>query len=299
MEVFRENLGPLDEAAETLLGFDVLCLMRERQALPAALIDRLPRLKCVVTTGVWNAAIDLDAAERRGIAVLGTPNGRGQRATAELTWGLILASVRNIPAQDAGMRAGSWAGPPGRLLDGSVLGLIGFGTIAAMVADYAHAFGMRVLAASRSVAAADMPAHVAATDRDALLRTADVVSLHVRSSPENRGLIGVRELAAMKRDALLVNTSRASLVDHAALADALREGTIGGAALDVWDREPLPVDHPLRRAGPNLLLSPHMGYVARETMADFHAWTRDAVLAWLDGRCLGNLLRPGWAARPS
>ena len=293
LEVFRENLGPVEEAADALRGFDVLCLMRERQPLPAALIERLPRLKCVVTTGVWNAAVDLDAAERRGIEVFGTPNGRGQRATAELTWGLILALARNIPAQDAGLRAGAWAGPPGRLLDGSVLGLIGFGTIAAMVADYARAFGMGVLAASRSVAAADMPAHVAATDRDTLLRTADIVSLHVRSGPETRGLIGARELAAMKRDALLVNTSRAALVDHAALAEALREGTIGGAALDVWDLEPLPVGHPLRGAGPNLLLSPHMGYVTRETMADFHAWTRDTVLAWLDGRSPGIRLRPG------
>lgn len=281
IEVFHQNLGSLDRAAEALAEFDVLCLMRERQRLPKELIERLPRLKCVVTSGVWNAAIDLAAAKERGISVFGTPNGRGQRATAELTWGLIQALARDIPGQDAQMRAGGWAGPPGRLLEGTVLGLVGFGAIAEMVADYAHAFGVKVLAASKSKSASDMPAFVTRRDQTALLEEADIISLHVRLTEDTNGLIGANELKRMKRDALLINTARGPLIDEAALAKALDEGEIGGAALDVWDQEPLPATHPLRDLGSNLILSPHMGYVTRETMADFHAQMRDVVRAWL------------------
>lgn len=290
--VFRENLGGVEAAALALADFDVLCLMRERQPLPATLIARLPRLKCVVTTGVWNAAIDLEAASARGIIVCGTPNGRGQRATAELAWGLILALARGIPAQDAAMRDGAWAGAPGRLIQGKVLGLIGFGTIAAMVADYGQAFGMRVITFSRSKTAADLPSHVTLTDLDTLLAEADVISLHCRLTEATRGMIGARELAQMKPEVLLVNTARAPLVDEMALIAALQAGQAGGAALDVWSTEPLPPDHPMRQAGPRLILSPHMGYVTRETMTEFHSQTRDAVVAWLDGRPMGLLSGP-------
>ncbi|OCW58521.1 D-2-hydroxyacid dehydrogenase family protein [Hoeflea olei] len=280
--VFRDNLGPLDAAVEALAGFDMVCLMRERQAVSRALIERLPRLKCIVTTGVWNAAIDLEAASQRGIDVFGTSNGRGQRATAELTWGLILALARKIPAQDVGMRAGAWAGAPGRMLEGAVLGLVGFGTVAAMVAGYAHAFGMKVCATSRSRMARELPSHVKLMEPDRLFEAADVLSLHVRLTAETRGLIGPRQLRRMKRDALLVNTARGPLIDQAALIAALQSGEIGGAALDVFDQEPLPPGDPLREVGSNLILSPHMGYVTRETMADFHRQTRDVVAAWLN-----------------
>ncbi|KJS20608.1 MAG: hypothetical protein VR78_01060 [Hoeflea sp. BRH_c9] len=290
IEVFRENLGSLDRAASALAEFDVLCLMRERQGLPRELIERLPRLKCVVTSGVWNAAIDLDAAKQRGIVVLGTSNGRGQRATAELTWGLIQALARNIPGQDAGMRAGAWAGSPGRMLEGAALGLMGFGAIAAMVADYAHAFGMKVYAASKSKTASDLPAHVSLVGETTLLEVADVLSLHVRLTAETRGLIGESQLKLMKRDALLVNTARGALVDQSALIRALQNGDIGGAALDVFDQEPLPPHHPLRQLGANLILSPHMGYVTRETMTDFHLQTRDAVTAWLNAEEPSSLI---------
>lgn len=290
--VFRENLGGVEAAALALADFDVLCLMRERQPLAATLIARLPRLKCVVTTGVWNAAIDLKAASARGIIVCGTPNGRGQWATAELTWGLILALARDIPAQDAAMRDGAWAGAPGRLIQGKVLGLIGFGTIAAMVADYGQAFGMRVITFSRSKTAADLPSHVTLTDLDTLLAEADVISLHCRLTEATRGMIGARELAQMKPEVLLVNTARAPLVDETALIAALQAGQVGGAALDVWSTEPLPPDHPMRQAGPRLILSPHMGYVTGETMTEFHSQTRDAVVAWLDGRPMGLLSGP-------
>lgn len=291
--VLRENLGPPEAAAQALAGFDVLCLMRERQPLPAELIAQLPRLRCVVTTGRWNAAIDLAAAEARGVVVCGTPNGRGQQATAELAWGLILALARGIPAQDAAMRGGAWAGPPGRLLAGRVLGLVGYGAVAGILAGYAAAFGMQVLAASRSKGPADLPAHVTHVPLDRLLRQAEVISLHARLAPETRGMIGVAELAAMQSGALLVNTARGPLIDEAALLEALRSDRLGGVALDVWDQEPLPADHPLRQAGPRLILSPHMGYVTRDTMAEFHAASRDAVLAWLDGRPIGCLTLTG------
>lgn len=291
--VLRENLGPLEAAAQALAGFDVLCLMRERQALPAALIARLPRLRCVVTTGRWNAAIDLAATEARGIVVCGTENGQGQQATAELAWGLILALARGIPAQDAAMRAGAWAGPPGRLLAGRVLGLVGFGAVAGILAGYARAFGMQVLTTSRSKRPDDLPAHVTNVPLERLLQQAEVISLHTRLTDETRGIIGTAELAAMQPGALLVNTARGPLIDEAALLNALRSDRLGGVALDVWDQEPLPADHPLRQAGPRVILSPHMGYVTRETMAAFHAASRDAVLAWLDGRPIGRLTSAG------
>ena len=290
--VFRENLGTIEAAARALADYDVLCLMRERQPLTAELIARLPQLKFVVSTGTWNASIDLEAASANGVLICGTPNGRGQRATAELTWGLILALSRNICSQDAMMRSGGWAGQPGKLLEGKVLGLIGFGGVAAMVADYAQVFGMKVLTASRSKSSADLPAYVELTSLEYLLANADVVSLHNRLTQKTRGMITYRELESMKSSAFLINTARGLLVDENALISALQAEQIAGAALDVWAEEPLPSGHPFREFGPRLILSPHMGYVTQETMIDFYNQTRDAVLAWLDGRPIGLLFTP-------
>lgn len=290
--VFNNNFGSIERAAQALSGFEVLCLMRERQPLPASLMDRLPALKCVVTTGVWNAAIDIAAAEARGIVVCGTPNGAGQLATAELAWALMMALARRIPAQHAAMLGGGWAGMPGVMLSGRTLGLVGFGTISGMMAGFARCFGMPVIATSRSRSRADLPAHVELVDLDALLRRSDVVSLHVRLTPETRHLIGAREFGLMRPGALLLNTARGPLVDETALIAALQDGSLGGAALDVYDTEPLPAEHPLRRAGDRVLLSPHMGYVTRETLTEFHTHTRDAVLAWLDGRPIRRMSPP-------
>jgi phosphoglycerate dehydrogenase-like enzyme len=255
--------------------------MRERTPFPAELLDRLPRLRLLVTTGMANAAIDLPAAAARGVVVCGTAGGSA--AAAELTWALVLALSRHVAADDRAVRAGRWQEHLGVELAGTTLGLLGLGRIGAVVARYARAFDMELLAWSENLTAERAAEHGARlVDRAGLFAGSDVVSVHLRLSERTRGLVGAEELRLLGPAGRLVNTSRGPIVDESALLAALSAGTIAGAALDVYDTEPLPADHPLRSA-PRTLLTPHVGYVSRQSYAAMYGQAVEDVVAWLDG----------------
>lgn len=276
-----------DALRGALAGSQVVVAMRERTAFDAELLSELPDLRLLVTTAMANAAIDLDAARARGVVVCGTR--MVVPGTAEMTWALLLALVKQVPRLDAGVRAGAWqqrldrASGIGGDLAGSVLGVIGLGKLGQRVARVAQAFDMEVLAWSQHLDH-DLARRlgVEPTTKDDLLARSDAVTLHLVLSGRSRGVVGARELALMKPGALLVNTSRGPLVDEAALLEALRSGHLGGAGLDVYDVEPLPDDHPLRTA-PRTVLTPHVGYVTEDTYAAFYGDAVEDVAAWLGG----------------
>jgi phosphoglycerate dehydrogenase-like enzyme len=278
---FHDHLADEDAVAERLQPFDVVIAMRERTDFRRSLLERLPNLRLLVTTGMRNKSIDVEAANERGITVCGTgilPNG-----TAELTWGLILAAARHIPQEDASVRAGGWQETVGMDLAGARLGVVGLGGQGSQVARIGQAFGMEVVAWSQNLTeerAAEIG--VRRVERDELFATSDVVTVHLLLSKRTRGLIGADDLALMKHTAIMINTSRGPIVDQQALLDALHEGSIGGAGLDVFDQEPLPLDHPLRSA-PRTVLTPHLGYVTRKTYEVFYADAVEDVAAYLAG----------------
>jgi phosphoglycerate dehydrogenase-like enzyme len=277
----ERHIGDADELVEALAEAEIVVAMRERTALPAKILDRLPDLKLLITTGMANVAIDVGAARRNGVTVCGT-RMHGP-ATAELSWGLILALLRKIPAEDAGMRAGGWQTTIGGDLEGATLGLVGLGRLGRRMVPVAHAFGMEVIAWSENLdpdAAREAGAEPVA--KGELFERADIVSVHYKLSERSRGLVGAAELGAMKPSAYLVNTSRGPVVDTDALLAALEAGTIAGAGLDVYDTEPLPADHPLRSA-PRTVLTPHLGYVTEDTYDVFFGDAVEDVLAWLAG----------------
>lgn len=279
--IFDRNLGGTDAAAAALQDFEIICAMRERQPFPRTMFEHLPNLRLLVTTGARNLAIDLDAATDHGVLVCHTRGQHSLRSTAELAWGLILNATRSLCEEERSMREGGWQTTIGRTLHGKTLGIIGLGRIGTQIAAFAKVFGMRVLAWSQNLTA-DAAEAVGAerAEKDALLAASDIVSLHVILSDRTRGMIGEREIGLMKPGALLVNTSRGPLIDTEALLRALGEKRIS-AALDVYDEEPLPAKHPLRRA-PNVLLSPHLGYVVAEVYEEFYRDTVQDVLAFLD-----------------
>jgi len=275
---FNRHLSEAEAAVE-LVDFDVLCIMRERMALPRSLIAALPRLKLIAVTGSHTQVIDMEAARERGIPVTLT-SPRASYSAAELTWALVLALARQITVEDRNMREGRWQTSVGFRLEGRTLGLIGLGTLGARVARYGQAFDMPVIAWSANLdpqRARDLG--VEPVSKDELLARADVVSIHLKLGPRSRGLIGAKELASMKRSAVLVNTSRGPIVDQDALAAALRDGVIAGAALDVFEPEPLPADHPAR-ALPNTVLTPHIGFVTEESYREFFARVVDSIIEW-------------------
>jgi phosphoglycerate dehydrogenase-like enzyme len=282
VDVFSDHLADADAVVERLLPYDIVCVMRERTPLRAELIERLPNLKLIASTGPRNASIDLQAAAARGIAVVHT--GYFGSPTVELTWALILASARHIVAEAAAVRRGGWQHAIGDDLSAKTLGLIGLGHIGSQVAKIGLAFGMRVLAWSQNLTAEKCAAAGAAlVSKEELLRQADIVSVHLVLSERTRGLIGAGELALMKRSARLVNTSRGPIVVEAALIAALKAGQIAGAAIDVYDVEPLPAEHPYRNLD-NLLATPHIGYVSRGLYQRFYRDTVSNIIAWLDAR---------------
>ena len=257
LKVYREPVRDEDQLVEWLADCDAVVLMRERTPLPRRVVERLPGLRLVVTTGMGNSAIEPGL----GVTVCGTESSSAP--PAELTWALITALRRNLLAEDRAVRGGRWQSTLGGDLEGAVLGLVGLGRIGARVAAVGRAFGMRVLAWSQNLdpaRAADLGA--AAVSKDELLAGSDIVSLHLRLSERSRHVIGAAELARMKPGALLVNTARSGLVDTEALLRALHGGGLGGAGLDVFDTEPLPPGDPLLGA-PNTVLAPHLGYVTR------------------------------------
>ncbi|WP_411144405.1 D-2-hydroxyacid dehydrogenase family protein [Streptomyces sp. x-80] len=283
LSVFTEHLGGPEQVVAALEPFDVVVAMRERTAFPAEVLDGLPNLRLLVTTGPVNTAIDVTAAERAGIAVSGT-RAAGLIPTAELTWGLIHALARSIPTEDRGLREGAWQHTVGRDLHGARLGVIGLGNVGSRVARVGLAFDMDVVAWSAHLDTERAKAlGVTPVGKHELLATSDVVTLHVPLSPRTAGLIGRDELALMRPDALLINTSRARLVDEQALHAALKAENLGGAALDVHPSEPLPADSPWRSA-PRTVLTPHLGYVTAGTYETFYRDALDDILAYAAGQ---------------
>ncbi|MGJ5068154.1 D-2-hydroxyacid dehydrogenase family protein [Bradyrhizobium oligotrophicum] len=278
---FNDNVTG-DALLARLLPFDVIMLIRERTKLPASLVAGLPNLKLVVTAGMRNLGIDVAACEARGIPVCGTETGSS--STAELAFGMLLVLSRNIVVEDRALREGRWQTRMGYAVKGLTLGILGLGRLGAQMAGYGRAFGMDVIAWSQNLTPTDAAAGGAAfVEKDELFRRADFISLHVVLSARTRNIVGAAELARMKPSACLINTSRAGLVDEAALIAALTDGRIAGAALDVFDVEPLPRDAPILSA-PNTLLTPHLGYASRDSYRTYFSQAVEDIAAWLDGK---------------
>lgn len=289
IDVVREHLGTDAELIPRIIDAEVLVMMRERTPLSADRIDQLPNLKLIVTKGMQNAAIDVGRANLRGITVCGTPGRR--EAPVELTWALILALARHLCDEHTNMRAGGWQQTVGTELWGRTLGVVGLGRLGRLVAEIGAAFGMNVVAWSQNLTDEAARTHgVLRVSKEELLHESDFITLHTRLSDRTRGLIAQQELEQMKPTAYLVNTSRGPLIDEAALIAALHAGAIAGAGLDVYDTEPLPRDHPLRTA-PNVVLSPHLGYVAVDSYERHFTAVVEAIVAWIDGAPIRTLIR--------
>ncbi|HXC38982.1 MAG TPA: D-2-hydroxyacid dehydrogenase family protein [Burkholderiales bacterium] len=283
LQVHHEHYETEEEVARAVGDCEIVVAMRERTPFRDSLLQRLPRLQLLITTGMRNAAIDVAAAAKRGVVVCGT--GHFGSGTSELTWGLILALARHIPAEYSSFRGGGpWQASVGMDLYQRRLGVIGLGRLGSNVARVGLAFGMRVQAWSKNLTAEKCAAAGVdfAPSLDALLESSDVVTVHLILSDRSRGLIGDRELRRMKPSALLINTSRGAIIDEAALVAALREKRIGGAGLDVYDREPLPRDHVLRGLY-NVVCTPHIGYVTDETYKRYFTDAIGNIEAWLAG----------------
>lgn len=287
IDVIDRALAVPEEATRVLAPYHVLCHLRERTAMPRALIEALPHLRLITITGTEHRTLDLAAADERGIVVChsaGRPGAGQGQGTPELTIALMLALARKIPFEEARMRAGHWQSTLGTTLWGKTLGVIGLGRIGRRVAELGRAFGMTVLAWSPNLneetASAAGARRVA---KDELLAASDYVSLHLVLGERSRGVIGADELSRMKPSAYLVNTARGPLVHEDALLAALAERRIAGAALDVFWAEPLAADHPIR-AMQNVVLTPHLGYVVEESFRAFYEDTVENIAAWLDGR---------------
>jgi phosphoglycerate dehydrogenase-like enzyme len=278
--VFNDHLAETDAVVERLLPFDVVCVMRERTPLRRNVIERLPKLKLIASTGKRNASIDAEAAAERGISIVHT--SYISTPTIELTWALILAGARHLIAENASLRAGGWQRSIGEDLAEKTLGIIGLGSIGSQVAKVGLAFGMNVIAWSQNLTPEKAAAAGARlVSKQELLREADVVSIHLVLSGRTTGLIGAPEFQLMKPSARLINTSRGPIVVEAALIQALAERRIAGAAIDVFDTEPLPPEHPFRNIL-GLLATPHIGYVSRNLYERFYRDTVANIVAWLD-----------------
>jgi phosphoglycerate dehydrogenase-like enzyme len=291
-DAVRVEFLPEHFDGDALIGqisdFEIVVAMRERTAFPARVLQQLPKLRLLVTTGMRNAAIDLGAANEAGVLVCGTQGLTW--STAELTWGLVIASVRNLVVEEASMRAGGWQRTVGTDLAGRTLGLVGLGHLGERVARYGLAFDMRVVAWSPNLTAERAAEHgVAYLPKDEFFAQADVISIHLVLGRGTRGVVTEADLRRMKPTSYLINTSRGPLVEEAGLLRALREGWIAGAALDVYDTEPLPADHELRRVG-KALLTPHIGYVTQDTYTNFFAGVLEDIQAFLDGAPIRQLL---------
>jgi phosphoglycerate dehydrogenase-like enzyme len=288
ISAFHDHLADETALAARLQPFHVICMMRERTPFPRSLLERLPNLAHLVTSGMRNLSIDLAAAKDRGIAVTGTPIL--PYPAAEHTWALILALAKRVPADDRSVRAGQWGTALGVGLNGKTLGIVGLGKLGAQVARVGLAFGMRLIAWSPNLTrerCVEVGAELAT--KETLFRDADFVTIHLQLSARSRGLVAAADLERMKPTAFLINTSRGPIVDETALVAALERGVIAGAGLDVFDIEPLPKAHPLRRLS-NTVVTPHQGYVTVENYRSSFAGAVANVRAWLDGRIVNSLL---------
>lgn len=289
VRTLREPLRSEDEVVAAIRDCEIVVVMHERTPFPATLLARLPRLRLLITSGMRNAAIDLEAAARHGVTVCGTASNTDP--PVELTWALILGLARNLVTENTAMRAGGpWQSTLGADLHGRTLGLLGLGKIGTQVARIGQAFGMDVVAWSQNLTAeraAEAGVRATAT-KEELLETSDVVSLHLVLSDRTRGLLGAGELRRIRPTGYLINTSRAALVDQPALIRALRENWFAGAGLDVFDHEPLPTDHPLRTL-PNVLALPHLGYVTRRNYEGYFQQAVEDITAFLSGSPIRQL----------
>jgi phosphoglycerate dehydrogenase-like enzyme len=286
--VFHDHLADETALAARLRPFHVICMMRERTPFPRSLLEHLPNLEHLVTSGMRNLSIDLAAAKGRGIVVTGTPIL--PYPAAEHTWALILAVAKRVPADDRNVRAGHWGTELGVGLNAKTLGIVGLGKLGAQVARVGLAFGMRVIAWSPNLTSERCAeTGVALATKEALFREADFITIHLQLSARSRGLVAAADLQLMKPTAFLINTSRGPIVDETALVAALEGRVIAGAGLDVFDVEPLPSDHALRRL-PNTVVTPHQGYVTVENYRSSFAGAVANIRAWLDGRLVNSLL---------
>jgi phosphoglycerate dehydrogenase-like enzyme len=282
-KAFNEHLDGPDKVIAALQGFQVVVAMRERTGFPKAVIDALPDLKLLITTGMRNASIDTEAAKARGVTVCGT--GSFGSPTSGIAIGLMLELTRHIGYENARLHAGAtWQSTIGPDLDGMTLGVLGLGKLGIRTANIAKAFGMKVIAWSQNLTA-EKASEAGATyvSKDDLFRQADFVSIHVVLSPRSRGLVGAKEIGLMKPTAYIINTSRGPIIDEAALLAALRDKKIAGAGLDVFDTEPLPVDHPLRKMD-NAVITPHLGYVSEQNYKNYFAGVAEDIRGFLDGK---------------
>ncbi len=279
---FNHPFASEQVAASALSDFEIVCAMRERTPFPRALFEALPKLKLLVTSGMRNAAIDMEAAKSRNVVICGTQGGRDP--TAGLAMGLILELTRNIGRESARMHAGEpWQKHIGIEIEGRTLGVVGLGKLGAKVSGLAEAFGMNVIAWSPNLTPERCEAAgVGYATREQLFSTADIITVHMVLSERSRGLVGASDLARMKPTAYLVNTARGPIVDEGALLDILREKRIAGAAVDVFSVEPLPVDHPFRKLD-NLVLTPHLGYVTEESFRAHYGQMVECIDAWTKG----------------
>jgi phosphoglycerate dehydrogenase-like enzyme len=283
IKVFDQHLGGADNVVKALQGFAIVCAMRERTGFPRAVIEKLPDLKLLITTGMRNASIDVAAAKERGVTVCGTP--ATGNPTSGVAIGLMLELTRRIGYENARMKAGvPWQTTIGPDLDGLTLGVLGLGKLGTRTAQIAKAFGMKVVAWSQNLTPEKCKeVGVEYVSKEDLFRQADFVTIHVVLSQRSRGLIGAKELGLMKSSAYIINTSRGPIIDEAAMLAALREKKIAGAGLDVFDIEPLPLDHPLRKMD-NVVLTPHLGYVAQQNYRAYFAGVVDDIRGFLDGK---------------
>lgn len=290
LQVFRDHLVSTDAVAERLRDFEIVAIMRERTPFGRELLERLPKLELLVTTGMGNASVDLNAATELGILVCGT--GGSGYSTGELAWGLILAQLRHIPKEDSAIRQGYWQTTLGVTLHGKTLGIMGLGRIGSQVAAIGIAFGMPVIAWSQNLTA-ERTARLGVTlvTKEELFARADILSIHLRLSGRTRGLAGIRELSAMKPTAYLINTSRGPIVDETALIKVLQNHAIAGAGIDVFGKEPLPPDHPYRFLD-NIVMTPHLGYVTEEGYQVFYRGSVEDITGYLRGHPV-RVLNPG------
>ena len=283
IKVFNAHLGAADKVIAALQGFDIVCAMRERTAFPRAVIEKLPQLKLLITTGLRNASIDVAAAKERGVVVCGTPAVGSP--TSGIAVGLTLELTRRIGYENARMKAGvPWQTTIGMDLEGLTLGVLGLGKLGARTAKIAQAFGKKVIAWSQNLTPEKCAEiGVGYVAKEDLFRQSDIVTIHVVLSQRTRGLVGAKELGLMKPSAYIINTSRGPIIEETALLAALREKKIGGAGLDVFDTEPLPIDHPLRKMD-NVVLTPHLGYVSVQNYRAYFAGVVDDIRGFLDGK---------------
>ncbi|MFZ1922983.1 MAG: D-2-hydroxyacid dehydrogenase family protein [Xanthobacteraceae bacterium] len=283
IKVFHEHLGGPDKVIKALQGFPIVIAMRERTGFPKEVIEALPDLKLLITTGMRNASIDTEAAKARGVTVCGT--GSFGSPTSGIAIGLMLELTRHIGYENARLHAGDkWQVTIGPDLEGMTLGVLGLGKLGARTAHIAKAFGMKVIAWSQNLTPEKcQEAGVGYVGRDELFRQSDFISIHIVLSARSRGLVGAREIGLMKPSAFLINTSRGPIIDEAALIAALRDKKIGGAGLDVFDVEPLPLDHPFRKMT-NVVITPHLGYVSEQNYHGYFTGVVEDIRGFLDGK---------------